>query len=55
VLWGAEGRPRGGGGITAIWKSWADQVDGHPIACGHFIPEEAPDVTTEKLLAFFGQ
>jgi haloacetate dehalogenase len=36
-----------------VWRNWADDVRGEPIACGHFIPEEAPDALIEQLLAFF--
>jgi haloacetate dehalogenase len=37
-----------------VWKAWADDVEGGPIACGHFLPEEAPDETTSRLLQFLG-
>jgi haloacetate dehalogenase len=36
----------------AIWRGWADDVDGGPIPVGHFIPEEAPEETTRRLLDF---
>lgn len=27
----------------AIWQSWAPDVTGRALACGHFLPEERPD------------
>jgi haloacetate dehalogenase len=33
--------------VVATWKDKAHRVRGHPLPCGHFIPEEAP----EELLA----
>jgi haloacetate dehalogenase len=41
------------GGPLALWRSWADDVCGGPIDAGHFFPEELPDQTAEKLVAFF--
>jgi haloacetate dehalogenase len=35
-----------------LWREWADEVHGSPIASGHFLPEEAPDEITKRLLAF---
>jgi haloacetate dehalogenase len=35
-----------------VWKAWADDVSGGPIPAGHFIPEEAPDETTRRLVEF---
>jgi haloacetate dehalogenase len=37
----------------ATWRRWADHVEGAPIACGHFLPEEAPDAVAEALRRFF--
>jgi haloacetate dehalogenase len=37
----------------AIWRNWCDDVDGRPVAVGHFIPEEAPEETIRQLLDFF--
>jgi pimeloyl-ACP methyl ester carboxylesterase len=36
----------------AIWREWADDVRGGPVPVGHFIPEEAPEETTRRLLDF---
>lgn len=33
----------------------ADEVRGGPIAAGHFLPEEAPEETAERLLDFLDQ
>jgi pimeloyl-ACP methyl ester carboxylesterase len=30
-------------------------VRGHPVKCGHFIPEEAPDELLRDLVPFLGQ
>lgn len=35
-----------------IWRGWADNVQGRPLDCGHFLPEEAPDETYSALRAF---
>ena len=52
ALWGAKGRR--GASLLEVWKSWATDVRGEGLDCGHFIPEEAPEALTERLLAFFG-
>ena len=37
----------------AIWRGWADDVEGRGVPCGHFLPEEAPDETLAQLTRFF--
>jgi haloacetate dehalogenase len=37
----------------AVWRGWAERVDGGRIDSGHFLMEEAPDATTAALLRFF--
>jgi haloacetate dehalogenase len=39
--------------VPAIWRDWAEHVDGGEIDSGHFLPEEAPDATYDALRAFF--
>jgi haloacetate dehalogenase len=34
----------------AIWRTWADDVRGAPVAAGHFLPEEAPEVTVRSIV-----
>ena len=54
VLW-AERGPVGGMDALAVWREWADDVRGGPVACGHHIPEEAPEETIAALREFFGR
>jgi haloacetate dehalogenase len=35
-----------------VWRPWAEDIQGGPIAAGHFLPEEAPDETARRLLGF---
>ena len=54
ALWG--GRRTIGANVgdqLTTWRRWADRVEGGPIACGHFLPEEAPDETAAALRRFF--
>src|SRR5262245_20852417 len=53
ALWGGKGKLETWYDVLAIWREWADDVRGRPIACGHYIPEEAPDDTYAELRAFF--
>jgi haloacetate dehalogenase len=50
VLWGdARGeRPE----ILETWRRWALDVRGRGIACGHFLPEEAPAIVAQEMLDF---
>jgi haloacetate dehalogenase len=51
VHWGAEESAMSDGPL-GVWRSWADEVDGGPIRCGHFIPEEAAGELTASLTRF---
>jgi haloacetate dehalogenase len=58
VLWGAGGALdewyEDAGGPLGIWREWATDVRGRPIAGGHFFPETNPRETLAALRAFFG-
>jgi haloacetate dehalogenase len=41
------------GGPLALWRAWADDVDGRALDAGHFFPEEVPDETAAALASFF--
>jgi haloacetate dehalogenase len=39
--------------VPAVWREWADDVQGRALDCGHFLAEERPDEVAKELLAFF--
>jgi len=41
------------GGPLALWRRWADDVQGRSVDAGHFFPEEIPEETADALLRFF--
>ena len=53
ALWGKKGLMDKRYDVVEIWRESADDVEGHAIDCGHFIPEEAPDACVEALREFF--
>jgi haloacetate dehalogenase len=53
VLWGARGALAAWYDTLAIWREWADDVQGQAVDCGHFIPEEKPAETLALLRDFF--
>jgi haloacetate dehalogenase len=57
-LWGAM---RGFGGLKSgdhnidplsVWRKWALEVSGGPVDSGHFLPEEAPEEISARLIDF---
>jgi len=52
VLWGARGALPAWYDTLAVWRGWADDVTGHALDCGHFLPEERPAQTAAALRAF---
>jgi len=53
ILWSQQGAFLASLDVLAIWRSWADDVRGRAVDCGHFLAEEAPDETYTELHAFF--
>jgi haloacetate dehalogenase len=54
VLWSKHGAVEAWYDALAIWRYWANDVQGRALDGGHFLPEEAPDETYAALRAFFG-
>jgi haloacetate dehalogenase len=53
ALWGERGRAHKRQAVLEIWRTWAEEVSGHGLPCGHFLPEEAPEATLGALRTFF--
>jgi haloacetate dehalogenase len=52
LLWGEASFPASGPSLIDEWRGFADDLRGAPIACGHFLAEEAPEATLSALDAF---
>jgi haloacetate dehalogenase len=53
VLWAVhDDLPDLYGDVLAVWRTWADDVSGRALDCGHHISEEAPDELAGELRAF---
>jgi haloacetate dehalogenase len=52
ALWGAEGVIEKCFDPVAEWKHLSDNVSGDSRPCGHYIPEEAPELLLERVLPF---
>ena len=54
VLWGQKGLMEKHFDVLASWREKAEwPVNGRALDCGHYLPEEAPEATTQELLTFF--
>jgi haloacetate dehalogenase len=53
VLWGERSSQGSGYDVLGVWRDHAENVTGHGIASGHFLPEEAPEATYQALCGFF--
>ncbi|MFM0550804.1 alpha/beta hydrolase [Paraburkholderia sediminicola] len=52
ALWGAQGVIEQCFEPLAEWRQWAQHVSGEALPCGHYIPEEAPELLLERVLPF---
>ncbi len=55
VLWGDKGLVGRTYDVLEVWREKARHVEGHAVASGHFVPEEAPGETLAALKDFFGK
>jgi len=54
VLWGAKAKIETWYDALAIWCTYAEgAVEGHSVASGHYLAEEAPEAVIEALTRFF--
>jgi haloacetate dehalogenase len=54
VLWGAEAGLGRAWPVLEVWRKWAKDVRGEAIPqCGHYLPEEQPEVVAQELLQHF--
>lgn len=52
-VWGTSGGMGGPFDVMAMWRSVAPHASGREIpACGHYVPEEQPEILVEELLGF---
>lgn len=52
ALWGARGVVGRTYDVLATWREKAEDVRGHALPTGHYLPEEAPEETAAALAAF---
>ena len=55
AIWGERGFAKGNDDSASPlddWREWAEDVRGHGIRSGHFLPEEAPAETVKALEEF---
>ena len=53
ALWGVDGFVGTQYDVLAEWRQVADDVSGHGVPGGHYLPEEAPEETLTALVNFF--
>lgn len=54
VLWGRHGVIERLFDPLALWRAVADDVSGEALDCGHYLPEEVPEVVLRQIRDFLG-
>lgn len=53
VLWGKDGGMARQHDVLSVWRQYGTNVNGEAIPdCGHFLPEEQPEIIAKKILQF---
>ncbi|HWL96212.1 MAG TPA: alpha/beta hydrolase [Nocardioidaceae bacterium] len=55
VLWGEHGFVGRHYDVPAAWRDYAVRIEADPLPCDHYVPEEAPAETSERLTRFLDQ
>jgi haloacetate dehalogenase len=55
ALWGAQGVIEQCFEPLEEWRAYAPQVQGEAMPCGHYIPEEAPQLFLDRVLPFLSK
>jgi len=56
ALWGANGVVGKIWDVLEGWKQFAEDVQGFGVPnCGHFVPEEKPEICLEAMMKFFDE
>jgi haloacetate dehalogenase len=53
ALWGEKGVVGSTYDVRETWREKATDVRGESLPCGHYLPEEAPDLVIDRLGSFF--
>jgi haloacetate dehalogenase len=52
LLWAGRGELGKWYDVLAVWREWAEHVQGGPLDCGHYMAEEAPEEVYAALWPF---
>ena len=56
ILWGTASHTGSVyGDVLSVWRRYGTDVTGGPIACGHYVMEQAPEETFARLIRFFAE
>jgi haloacetate dehalogenase len=52
AIWSELGKMHTMFDVLGVWREKATDLSGHPVPCGHYIPEEAPERLLRDLQPF---